>query len=290
MPKPVVELYQPTIPFLSRLVDRKSVDQENKFLTDLKKLQHPDGIEGDNERAMFGCAKEHVATKGKRPMDFLLYLVIGHISLSNALADFGESAPWEQDDFMEEANLLNVSLNCEIEDFFKLNDLDVPLVSPFIDFTDSDDDDGDVNNERQEMMERKGDYETIIDETYSIVEIENNSLGFLANHLVLEDLEEYIDDVMTQLLFGRKFKELTKLEDMEFVGLILFLNSKDEVSYVMPLKIYKLRHLSHEVCNKIPPILLLKEMDERNGFKYPYKKMKGFYKKLFALGSGKHKG
>ncbi|GKD67865.1 hypothetical protein Tco_1321955 [Tanacetum coccineum] len=75
--------------------------------------------------------------------------------------------PWEQDDFMEEANLSNVSLNCEIEDFFKLNDLDVPLVSPFIDFTDSDDDDGDVNNERQEMMERKGDYETIIDETYS---------------------------------------------------------------------------------------------------------------------------
>nr|GEX54451.1 hypothetical protein [Tanacetum cinerariifolium] len=141
---------------------------------------------------------------------------------------------------MEEANLSNVSLYCEIEDFFKLNDLDVPFVSPFKDFTDSDDDDEDVNNERQEMMERKGDYETIIDETFSIVEIENNSLGFLANRLVLEDLEEYIDDGMTQLYFRRKFKKLMKLEDMEFVGLILFSNSKDEVSYAMPCKIYKL--------------------------------------------------
>nr|GEU40899.1 reverse transcriptase domain-containing protein [Tanacetum cinerariifolium] len=86
-----------------------------------------------------------------------------------------------EEDFMNEANLPNMLLNHEIDYYLELDDLDIPLVSPFVDFTYLDNDDGDVINEKQKMMERKEDYEKKNYETSLMMEMEGDALGFLVN-------------------------------------------------------------------------------------------------------------
>ncbi|GJV33129.1 hypothetical protein Tco_1393529 [Tanacetum coccineum] len=60
-------------------------------------------------------------------------------------------------------------------------------------------------------------------------------------------------------ILGRRFKELTNMEDIQFEGLVLFSDGIDAFIYQMSRMIYRFRHLSNEECNRLFSILLLSD-------------------------------
>ncbi|GJS95278.1 hypothetical protein Tco_0802246 [Tanacetum coccineum] len=94
-PKPVVEPYRPPIPFLIRLVEVKSVDQDKKFLSSLKKIvdQHPycGGFEEDSKvhEAFVGLV-EKPSQSSRRHISFSTAYVY-YLDIVDALVD--ESVP-----------------------------------------------------------------------------------------------------------------------------------------------------------------------------------------------------
>jgi hypothetical protein len=89
------------------------------------------------------------------------------------------------------------------------------------------------------------------------------SLFYLVEFMVMENLGEFIDDKLTQVVFGRPFKRLTNLDEKLIEGLITFSEGDEYFVYQMPRTHPRFKDFSMEKCSRYPPLEMLSENDKR---------------------------
>ncbi|GKE82683.1 hypothetical protein Tco_1552683 [Tanacetum coccineum] len=127
-----------------------------------------------------------------------------------------------------------------------------PLVSPFP----HSDDDSDDNEVLNELIE----YENVgmLRRERAINSFDGDDLAFqcsftyIMDFMVLEDIGEFIMSDMAEVLMGKPFRKITKLNYDVAIGLISFTKIFDMYIFRMPRTIPRLRNLN---WNKVPPLL-----------------------------------
>ena len=89
------------------------------------------------------------------------------------------------------------------------------------------------------------------------------SFVYLVDFMVMENLGEFIDEKLTQIIFGKPFKRLTNLDEKLMDGLITFSNRDEDFTYQMPRVHPRFKNFSIEGCNRLPPREILSENDIR---------------------------
>ncbi|GKF10949.1 hypothetical protein Tco_0048875, partial [Tanacetum coccineum] len=99
-----------------------------------------------------------------------------------------------------------------------------------------------------------------------------------------EDIGEYIKSELFEVVMEKPFEDLTQLEDDCSKGLISFKMIWDTYIFQMPRMVPRLENLGHIQWSRIPPLLILNDVDRMNGLMYPYGKNKLMYKGGLNLG------
>ncbi|GJT36557.1 NUDIX hydrolase 6-like protein [Tanacetum coccineum] len=73
--------------------------------------------------------------------------------------------------------------------------------------------------------------------------------------VVLEDMDAYHDEGMGDVIFGKPFLREVGINAKRFEGMITIYNGNEEVTYQMARSHPRFKHLTNELCNKIPPLL-----------------------------------
>ncbi|GKD17153.1 hypothetical protein Tco_1206311 [Tanacetum coccineum] len=102
--------------------------------------------------------------------------------------------------------------------------------------------------------------------------------------IVLEDIDDYRDEEMGDVVFGEPFLREVGIKARRFDGMITIYNGNDEVTYQMVRSHLRFKHHTNIQCNKIPSLLKVSDEDKKNGISYAYQKLKGFYKGVLNLG------
>lgn len=110
------------------------------------------------------------------------------------------------------------------------------------------------------------------------------SLVYLVEFMVMENLGEFIDNKLTQVVFGKPFKQLTNIDEKLIEGLITFSDGEEDFVYQMPRTHPRFKDFSMEKCSRYPPIEMLSENDKRKGLKYTHEKNKRYYRGCLELG------
>ncbi|GJR24963.1 hypothetical protein Tco_0973490 [Tanacetum coccineum] len=97
---------------------------------------------------------------------------------------------------------------------------------------------------------------------------------YLADFVVLEDVSEFIENGLTEVLLGKPFTYLTFLEERILEGLVWFSNGIGKTIFQMPRTISRFKHLSNEECNKTPHVLILSDEDKENDFGTPTRRLR----------------
>ncbi|GKC53005.1 hypothetical protein Tco_1075750 [Tanacetum coccineum] len=106
----------------------------------------------------------------------------------------------------------------------------------------------------------------------------------MTDFAVLEDMDDYRNEGMDDVIFGEPFSREVRIKARRFDGMITIYNGNDEVTYQMVRSHPRFKRHTNEQCNKIPPLLKVSEEDEMNGISHAYQKLKGFYKGVLNLG------
>ncbi|GJW07648.1 hypothetical protein Tco_1570071 [Tanacetum coccineum] len=110
------------------------------------------------------------------------------------------------------------------------------------------------------------------------------SFTYITDFVVLKDIGEFIVSDMTDVVMGKPFRKVTKLEYDCAKGLISFTRIFDNYAFQMPRTIPRFKSWGHVSWSKIPPILVLSQRDLINGFRNAYVKNKFMYKNCLNLG------
>ncbi|GKA59544.1 hypothetical protein Tco_0758857 [Tanacetum coccineum] len=180
--------------------------------------------------------------------------------------------------------VLNRSLDAIFEDYIELDDLNVPLelrrdqvddLMPTIE-------EGEVieefrarNDARMDKMEYKGD--NVIGALMNIP-IFVGTFSILTDFAVLEDMDTYRDERMSDVIFGEPFLREVGINTRRFNEMITIYNGNEEVTYQMVLSHPRFKDHTNEQCNKIPPLLKVSKEDTMNGISHSYQMLEGFYK------------
>nr|GEV06938.1 homeodomain-like protein [Tanacetum cinerariifolium] len=163
--------------------------------------------------------------------------------------------------------------------------VDTPLVYPFP-YSDNDSNDGEVLNELIEYENVRMLLNIITCKAYNTIIIEElestgknlvaivrgvymfvGSFTYITDFVVLEDIIEFILIDKAEVMMGKPFKKITKLEYDCAKGLMSFNRIFDNYTFQMPHAILKFKRWGHVSWSKIPPILVLSQRDLTNGFK-----------------------
>ncbi|GJY84764.1 hypothetical protein Tco_0498790 [Tanacetum coccineum] len=106
------------------------------------------------------------------------------------------------------------------------------------------------------------------------------TFSVITDFAVLEDMDAYHVNEMSDVIFGKPFLREVGIKTKWFEGIITLYNGDDEVTYQMVRSHPNFKHHTNEQCNKIPPLLKVSENDERNGISHAYQKLKGSTKEF----------
>ncbi|GJZ03829.1 hypothetical protein Tco_0537104 [Tanacetum coccineum] len=185
-----------------------------------------------------------------------------------------------------ETLVLNRSLDPFFKDYIELNDLNEPFelrrnqgddLMPTIE-------EGEVI---EEFRTRDDELDARIDDyprALMNVPIFVGTFSVVTDFAVLENMDDYRDEGMGDVIFGEPFLREVGIKTRRFEGMITIYNGNDEVTYQMVRSHPRFKHHTNEQCNKIPPLLKVSEEDKMNGISHPYQKLKGFYKGVLNLG------
>ncbi|GJV10219.1 hypothetical protein Tco_1351760 [Tanacetum coccineum] len=109
------------------------------------------------------------------------------------------------------------------------------------------------------------------------------SFTYVTDFMVLEDIGEFILRDMAEVVMGKPFREVTKLEYDCAKGLMSFTRIFVNYTFQMPRTIPRLKIRGHVSWSKIPPILVLSQRDLINRFRSAYEKNKLMYKNCLNL-------
>ncbi|GKB62739.1 hypothetical protein Tco_0918925 [Tanacetum coccineum] len=187
---------------------------------------------------------------------------------------------------MTETLVLNRSLDPLNGDYIELNNLNVPIelrryqvddLMPTVE-------EGEVVKEfraRNDARMYKGN--NVVGALIN-VPIFVGTFSVTTDFLVLEDMDDYRDEGMGDVIFGEPFLREVRIKARRFNGMITIYNGNDEVTYEMVRSHPRFKHHTNVQCNKIPPLLKVSNEDKKNRISHPYQKLKGFYKGVLNLG------
>ncbi|GJR55138.1 hypothetical protein Tco_1405659 [Tanacetum coccineum] len=101
---------------------------------------------------------------------------------------------------------------------------------------------------------------------------------------VLENMDDYCDEEMGDVIFGEPFLREVGIKTRLFKGMIIIYDGDNEVTYQIVRSNLRFKLHTNKQCNKIPPLLKVSKEDKINEISHPYKKLKGFYKGVLNLG------
>ncbi|GJV40049.1 hypothetical protein Tco_1418489 [Tanacetum coccineum] len=110
------------------------------------------------------------------------------------------------------------------------------------------------------------------------------SFTYIMDFVILKDIGTFILRDMGEVLMGKPFRKVTKLEYDCAKGLMSFTRIFDNYTFQMPHTIPRFKSWGHVSWSKIPPILVLSQRDLTNGFRNAYEKNKFMYKNCLNLG------
>ncbi|GKC19591.1 hypothetical protein Tco_1021741 [Tanacetum coccineum] len=173
---------------------------------------------------------------------------------------------------MGETLILNRSLDHLNGDYIKLNDLNEPL---------------ELRRDQADDLEPTIEEGEVDDEPMADrgkARCNDEIIGGLYEYPIVEDMDNYRDDGMGDVIIGNPLCREVCVKTMRFEGIITILNGNDSVTYHMVRSHPRFKHLANKQCNKIPPLLKIREQDKMNGISHSYQKLKGFYKGILDLG------
>ncbi|GJU41102.1 hypothetical protein Tco_1194059 [Tanacetum coccineum] len=121
---------------------------------------------------------------------------------------------------------------------------------------------------------------SIVRDVYMFV----GSFTYIMDFMVLKDLGEFILINKAEVVIGKPFRKITKLEYDCAKGLMSFNRIFNNYTFQIPPTILRFKRQGHVSWSKIPPILVLSQRDLTNGFKNAYEKNKFMYKNCLNLG------
>ncbi|GJW18330.1 putative reverse transcriptase domain-containing protein [Tanacetum coccineum] len=110
------------------------------------------------------------------------------------------------------------------------------------------------------------------------------NFSVMTGFAVLENMDDYLDEGMGDVIFGEPFLREVTINAKRFEGMITIYNGNDEVTYQMVPSHPRFKYNTNEQCKKIPPLPKVSEEDKMNGISHPYQNLKGFYKGVLNLG------
>ncbi|GJU87252.1 hypothetical protein Tco_1294798 [Tanacetum coccineum] len=110
------------------------------------------------------------------------------------------------------------------------------------------------------------------------------SFTYITYFVVLKDIGEFILRDMAEVVMGKPFRKVSKLEYDYAKGLMSFTRIFDNYTFQMPHTIHRFKSWGHVSWSKIPPILVLSQRDLTNEFRNAYEKNKFMYKNCLNLG------
>ncbi|GJW34154.1 putative reverse transcriptase domain-containing protein [Tanacetum coccineum] len=110
------------------------------------------------------------------------------------------------------------------------------------------------------------------------------TFSVMTDFAVLENMDDYRDEGMGDVIFGEPFLREVGIKTRRFEGMITIYNGDNKVTYQMVRSHPRFKHHTNEQCNKIPSLMKVSEEDKMNGISHPYQKLKGFYKGVLNLG------
>ncbi|GJX04870.1 hypothetical protein Tco_0190786 [Tanacetum coccineum] len=144
-------------------------------------------------------------------------------------------------------------------------------------------------------MSRKA-YNTIIN--HELMYLGINMLGlaknlhvFIRNHqflvdlIILENISEFVETGLTEVLFGQPFKEKIGIVEDRGKGTLWFKIGNGKIIFHMPRAEKAIRKLTAKQHNSMGPLLKVSDEDKKQGIHKPEKKIKGFYKGCLSLGN-----
>ncbi|GJY24471.1 hypothetical protein Tco_0398129 [Tanacetum coccineum] len=191
---------------------------------------------------------------------------------------------------MGETLVLNRSLDTLNEDYIELNDLNVPIdlrrdqvnnLMPTIE-------EGEVVEEFRvrndaRMVNEIFRYPSDHDHNKKIHIDCAYNMKFLCM-IVLEDMDNYRDEGMGDVIFREPFLKEVGINARRFDEMITIYNRNDEVTYQMVRSHPRFEHHTNVQCNKILPLLKVSDEDKKNGISHLYQKLKRFYERVLNLG------
>ncbi|GJU47196.1 hypothetical protein Tco_1204462 [Tanacetum coccineum] len=100
------------------------------------------------------------------------------------------------------------------------------------------------------------------------------SFTYVTDFVVLEDIGEFIQIDRAEVVMGKPFRKITKLEYDYTKGIMSFSMIFDSYTFQMPHTVPRFKHWGHVSWSKIPPILVLNQRDLANRIKNAYEKNK----------------
>ncbi|GKC55415.1 hypothetical protein Tco_1078160 [Tanacetum coccineum] len=107
---------------------------------------------------------------------------------------------------------------------------------------------------------------------------------FLIDFIILENINEFVEKGLTEVLFGKPFKEHVRIIDDRVNVVLWFKIEDDKTIFNMPRAEKRFGKLTVRQHNIMRPILKTNDEDKSRGIHHPYQKIKGFYQGCLKLG------
>ncbi|GJW50763.1 hypothetical protein Tco_0092114 [Tanacetum coccineum] len=107
---------------------------------------------------------------------------------------------------------------------------------------------------------------------------------FIIDFIILENVNELVEKGLTEVLFGKPFKENIGLEEDIDKGVLWFKIGDDKTIFNILRAERKLGKLTTEQHNMMSPILKVSDEDKAKGVCHPFQKIKEFYRGCLNLG------
>ncbi|GKA09290.1 uncharacterized mitochondrial protein-like protein, partial [Tanacetum coccineum] len=237
--------------------------------------------------------------KEKDPRSFILPCVIGNTTVSNALADLGASISVMPFSMFKRLCLGNPKpINMMIEMADSIEDDKVPIIlgRPMLA----------TAHAKIEVFEKKIYLEVRTEQEALTSDLEAKS--YERSDFEIDDLWDdldpgiltrdndqtkpkffgtgntFVEKGLTKVLFGKPFKDITRLEEDLKGGVIWFEIGNDKTIFNMPRAERRFKKLTTKQHSMMPPILKTSNEDMAKGISQPYQKIRGFYKGCLELG------
>ncbi|GJX08854.1 hypothetical protein Tco_0196786 [Tanacetum coccineum] len=107
----------------------------------------------------------------------------------------------------------------------------------------------------------------------------------MSEELAYADISEFVEKGLTEILFGKTFKDCMGLEVDVTQGILWFMTGNEKTIFNMPRASNKFSKLTTAQHNKMAHVLRTSDKDKARGIYHPYQKIKEFYKGCLHLGN-----